>query len=1172
MDEVTGRTCQTDHPIDVCGHNHGHIDNNNDNGGDSVKSRKTAQTTNQFDCTSLSDGESNKTTDTNETEDPRYPWETKTEANNVDNAPVIDDTTRTEMIRKEIELAGPKSQPSKRRTSPSTTTPKVTAPKMTAPASSVTKQSTIQDSPTTKVLNSFSQNMDDLRCEPCLDNNYSVTNAHTNANGDDVDNTTACVYAKKGLDRSESKSPLISTTTPQSMTSTFDIPDGYDVNWKIHLIHFSSLALEASSPERFDSSCEQGLGVVIVRGTFPTTKLDERQTRRPHCLVKRLHEGGMGSRCGLKPGDWFLRPTINYTAAVSSSQRAGGERSASSGPDNTATTDSYESVGAPKLATFEEIQKWSKESYPDIPPIRVLRKRMRTRMNESVPPSPSTATTIPTSGPKSNVTNSAVASSSSSDRRENCASVSITEKTKCKAVTTTASAHSTIDNASSVSMPVWMTTKRARANQRSIGIAAVTPSVPVTISTAKTAVSPRASEGKPKLSGKSDKDSMDNRNGSYYSDCEIPPPYCVLCNYYNPKHWEENCIFGKNRSKPKRAPRDHHCWCPKRKNFDAARVEKLLNRMKHSYHVLGCQACHMEYQTGKVISIRKNKAKDSSKKTDYVDEGMEHNRACLLYQEKLKEEERRKRKQEDKERKERNEARKRKACKRKMAPRKPHRVVEKNERKKWNRRTNIRDNKKGQAITSAYNSSSSCDVTNSDEDTGCDDGSIYKPPTRRARLEASTYRGNVAKIDSNEEIRISRKKQRTSEKNKDVMPSNMDGRSQQCSGVTPKRKSIRDKNKNDLVGSTVNRDRSETLHEGDDDNERVKMVWVPLHDNPWGEEGYQTGDVLLYGPQRGIGHHETYLPSNHRYRVNSFEVHSTYRTTHRAPEDGVALLCLKRDPLGRMPWGFQPIRDEFGHACLIQSVDPISPASAATFLGVPDANHEPTDVSTGIESGGLRVNDMIVAINGKPVGGMTEAGLELELELSAPHLLLAVSRYRHADKVAKQFAEMERKMLDIMDRAARDDRLMGWREIGNGIESRPLDAGASVLEKAKALPQSKFTKSVLTDGLISRRPIHYDGEIVSPSRKEAFSVEKPGDFSEHKCAKTDNIDDKVFDCNISSRNLRTIATSKDEKESQTNAISHINESPQNAPEAGHDSSSEASEDSAAHDENPQMGW
>ena len=50
-------------------------------------------------------------------------------------------------------------------------------------------------------------------------------------------------------------------------------------------------------------------------------------------------------------------------------------------------------------------------------------------------------------------------------------------------------------------------------------------------------------------------------------------------------------------------------------------------------------------------------------------------------------------------------------------------------------------------------------------------------------------------------------------------------------------------------------------------------------------------------------------------------------TTHHHPE--VVLLSLIRDHSAQIPWGLEVSRDEFGHACLVTSVVPMSPAAEA---------------------------------------------------------------------------------------------------------------------------------------------------------------------------------------------------------------------------------------------------
>lgn len=92
----------------------------------------------------------------------------------------------------------------------------------------------------------------------------------------------------------------------------------------------------------------------------------------------------------------------------------------------------------------------------------------------------------------------------------------------------------------------------------------------------------------------------------------------------------------------------------------------------------------------------------------------------------------------------------------------------------------------------------------------------------------------------------------------------------------------------------------------------------------------------------------------------------------------------------------------------------------------------------GDERVGLKIHDMILMINGQSVCGMSVLTLEVEIETSGPTLSLVVSRYKHADVVAEQTAAMERTMLLGIDKRCRDERLLGWHEIGNVQHNAPI--------------------------------------------------------------------------------------------------------------------------------------
>jgi hypothetical protein len=60
------------------------------------------------------------------------------------------------------------------------------------------------------------------------------------------------------------------------------------------------------------------------------------------------------------------------------------------------------------------------------------------------------------------------------------------------------------------------------------------------------------------------------------------------------------------------------------------------------------------------------------------------------------------------------------------------------------------------------------------------------------------------------------------------------------------------------------------------------------------------------------------------------ERNSPYLDSHRSPEGGgYSVLRLTRDRAALVPWGFTVRNHEFGGACLVNSVEPLSPAENA---------------------------------------------------------------------------------------------------------------------------------------------------------------------------------------------------------------------------------------------------
>jgi hypothetical protein len=114
----------------------------------------------------------------------------------------------------------------------------------------------------------------------------------------------------------------------------------------------------------------------------------------------------------------------------------------------------------------------------------------------------------------------------------------------------------------------------------------------------------------------------------------------------------------------------------------------------------------------------------------------------------------------------------------------------------------------------------------------------------------------------------------------------------------------------------------------EDDSAAILVEWKEC-ENPWGPDEYQDGDVILFsGNIPGVAHIETLLPSK-RFVVDPFVGPTPYRATHHAPQEGFQVVQLRRDPMARLDWGFRATVHEFGGACLVTAVDPVSPASSA---------------------------------------------------------------------------------------------------------------------------------------------------------------------------------------------------------------------------------------------------
>ena len=108
--------------------------------------------------------------------------------------------------------------------------------------------------------------------------------------------------------------------------------------------------------------------------------------------------------------------------------------------------------------------------------------------------------------------------------------------------------------------------------------------------------------------------------------------------------------------------------------------------------------------------------------------------------------------------------------------------------------------------------------------------------------------------------------------------------------------------------------------------------------NPWGKIGHEEGDFVVISPFQSestadmvsIFHQCSNGNIPKRFVANPLKEGSQYHDTHRSPaRKGYSVLRLTRDRMGLRPWGFTVRLHEFGGACLVDSIEPLSPAEAA---------------------------------------------------------------------------------------------------------------------------------------------------------------------------------------------------------------------------------------------------
>jgi hypothetical protein len=112
-----------------------------------------------------------------------------------------------------------------------------------------------------------------------------------------------------------------------------------------------------------------------------------------------------------------------------------------------------------------------------------------------------------------------------------------------------------------------------------------------------------------------------------------------------------------------------------------------------------------------------------------------------------------------------------------------------------------------------------------------------------------------------------------------------------------------------------------------DDTSIAQWVSCP---NPWGDRVHGDGDFVLMSPACYKSAHEVQGTNPQRFILNPFQSDSSqYNKTHKSPSEGYRVLQLTRDALALRSWGFTFTYHDFGSACLVTEVEPLSPAESA---------------------------------------------------------------------------------------------------------------------------------------------------------------------------------------------------------------------------------------------------
>ena len=211
--------------------------------------------------------------------------------------------------------------------------------------------------------------------------------------------------------------------------------------------------------------------------------------------------------------------------------------------------------------------------------------------------------------------------------------------------------------------------------------------------------------------------------------------------------------------------------------------------------------------------------------------------------------------------------------------------------------------------------------------------------------------------------------------------------------------------------------------------------------NPWGKIELSVHDEVVFSSSQTV---ELHSPS-HRYAVNPF-ASDNYKKTHQSPKNGCQVVVLQRDPNGLAPWGFEIKKHEFGGACVVSTVDRLSPASTGVSVWFQHPSYvilTPIELKSwvgidGTNTAPLSVHDIILSVNGKLVGGMNVHSLDAVLKSCTSKLVLVVARYLHARDLKNRRGVLEANQFQKIDLLINDKQGLEWVDYGRVTSQQGL--------------------------------------------------------------------------------------------------------------------------------------